>query len=179
MNKLKLEVLTFKYLLKNIVYAIYDLNYKVDLLLKREKIEPDTKELKALPIPTTKQDDIYFDMFQLTKLQYDKLINDYGLDLTTKCCVALDDFIRDKGYVPYGTPIKAIRRVIALNLIKEKFETKTYKEDIEVYEDIKYEDISNIDEAKKYILSIPSYKRNITKEVIDLIDRFDIQDLNL
>lgn len=176
MNKLKLEVLTFKYLLKNIVYAIHDLNMKVDLLLDEHGIGYNRKQLHVLPM-SDKGNDIYFDMFSLTKIQYSNLIDEYGLDLTTQCCVALDDFIRDKGYIPYGKPLKAIKKVLSVNLSKEKKE-KVY-EDIPIYESIKYEDISNVDEAKKYIMSIPKHKRNITKEVIELIDRFNIKTLSL
>ena len=174
MNKIKLEVMSFKYLLKNVIYAIYDLNLKVDRLLEKEGLvrpQPTVEEL------LDKTNDIWFDMFRLTKPQYQKLIEEYGLDLTTQCCVALDDFIRDKGYVPYGRPYNAIKRVIALNIMRDK-EPPAY-EDTQIFEPIPYEEVDTLDKAKKYIMSIPKYKRNITKEVIELIERFNITTLNL
>lgn len=174
MNKLKLEVLSFKYLLKNIIYAVYDLNLKVDRLLEKEGLvrpQPTVEEL------LDKSNDVWFDMFKLTKPQYQKLIEEYGLDLTTQCCVALDDFIRDKGYVPHGRPLSAIKRVIALNIMKDKDEPMY--DEVQVFEDIPYEEVDTEEKAKKYIMSIPKYKRNITKEVIELIERFNITSLDL
>lgn len=174
MNKLRLEVMTFKYLLKNIIYAVYDLNLKVDRLLEKEGLvrpQPTIEEL------LDKSNDVWFDMFKLTKPQYQKLIEEYGLDLTTQCCVALDDFIRDKGYVPHGRPLTAIKKVISLNLKNDK-EEPAYT-DTRIFEEINYEDIDTEEKAKKYIMSIPKYKRNITKEVIELIERFNITSLDL
>ena len=175
MNKLKLEVMSFKYLLKNIVFAIHDLNMKVDLLLDSNGLGYDSKATKIIPCGD-KSKDIFFDMFGLTKLQYARLVDEYGLDMTTQCCIALDDFIRDKGYVPYNNPVQAIKKVLSINLSKSSNKEKAY-EDIPIYEEIKYEDISTEEEAKKYILGIPTHKRNISKEVIELVERFNIKDL--
>lgn len=177
MNKLKLEVMSFKYLLKNIVFAIHDLNMKVDLLLDSNGLGYNSKATKTIPL-SDRGKDVFFDMFGLTKLQYSKLVEEYGLDFTTQCCMALDDFIRDKGYVPYGNPVRAIKKVLSINLSKSLNKEKAY-EDIPIYEEIKYEDISTEEEAKRYILSIPSHKRNINKEVIELVERFNIEDLYL
>jgi hypothetical protein len=177
MNKLKLEVLTFKYLLKNIVYAIHDLNYKVDVLLSKNKLEiANPIDLKSTPLDD-KSNTVYFDMFKLTKAQYSSLVEEYGLDITTLACCALDDFIRDKGYMPYGTPIQALKKVMVVHAQYIRNKEPLYKDEVEVNDIPIYDRIETIEQAKKYIKSIPMYRRNITKEVIELIERFNIEEL--
>ena len=177
MNRLKLEVLTFKYLLKNIIFAIHDINYKLDVLLSKNKLEiANPIDLKSTPLDD-KSNTVYFDMFKLTKTQYSSLIEEYGLDIVTLGCCALDDFIRDKGYAPYGTPLNALKKVMLVYATQMNKEEPVYRTDMEVNNVPIYDRIETIEEAKRYIKSIPLYKRNITKEVIELIERFDIEEL--
>lgn len=176
MNKLKLEVMTFKYLLKNITFAINDLNYKMDLLLQKNKLVPDDK--RYLTPLADKSNDIFFDMYSISKDKYEKLVNEFGLDVTVKCCIALDDYVRDKGYMPYGNPSSAIKRIISINVMKDRELEKSY-EDTKIYDGINFEDVKDPTTAKKYILSVPYHKRNISPEVIELIERFELTDLDV
>ena len=177
MNRLKLEVLTFKYLLKNIVYAIHDLNYKIDLLLSKNNLEvANPIYLKSTPLDD-KSNTVYFDMFKLTKSQYSSLVEEYGLDIVTMACCGLDDFIRDKGYIPNGKPLTALKKTLVPYVSYLKNKDKVYQEEVEVNDIPIYDRIETIEQAKKYIKSVPAYRRNITKEVIELVERFNIEEL--
>lgn len=174
-SKLKIELLGYKYLMKTLIYGMYDLHYKLDILLDKYNLKDE--ELPKTPMRQDKTNDVYFDLFQISKFTYKRLIDKYGLDVVTKCCGALDDFIRDKGYCPYGTPLKAITKIIGIHSKERK--SDGLNKAVDIFEPIDYNTIADVTTAKKYILSIPYWKRNITKEVIELIERFNIEDLNI
>jgi hypothetical protein len=171
-----LELYSMRYLINNLIFSQYEINRKLDILLEREG-----KELKKVPRPRPKslENDIGFDMFALSEQQYQKLIDRYGVDLTSKCCVALDHFIKTNGYMPYKNPLESITKVIAVNVMKEEIDKhKKELDDLPIYDyDINHEDIENKEDARMFIKSIPAHIRNIDSRVKYLVDKFNLKEL--
>lgn len=171
-----IELYSIRYLINNLIFSQYEINRKLDILLEREG-----KEYKKKPVarPKSMEDDVHFDLFSLTNQQYQKLIDKYGVDLTSKCCLALDHFIKTNGCMPYKNPLESITKVIAVNVMKDEIDKhKQELGSIPIYDyDIDYETISTPEDARMFIKSIPSHIRNIDSRVKYLVEKFNLQEL--
>ena len=166
------ELLSIRYLINNLIFSNYELNRKLDLLLEKEG---KSLQGKPKPRPKTAEKDITFDLFSLSESQYQKLIDKFGVDLTSKCCLALDNFIRNKGFMPYKNGYDSITKIIALNVMKKELDKNKQTKEVVIYNnDIDINTITSASDARKFIKSIPSHLRNIDNRVEILVNKFDL-----
>ena len=175
-DKILLEIKTNRYLINNLVLSHYKLSKELNnfkKLLKDKKIIKNEEEdyIKAT-VKEPKADDVKFEFFSITQTQYNKLVKDYGLDITQRAMVLLDDFIRDNNYIPHRNAYRALKRIMIIQSVKEKI--KSFSTEALNIKDIDYKQIETKEEAEKYILSTPSHLRNVSNGVIYLKEKFGI-----
>ena len=169
-EKILIELKTLRYLYNNLTLSFFEVNRKLDLLLKQEG-----KEVKIpLPQPVYKTDRtaVKFELFTLTEIQYNRLVKEFGNDIVIRSCVMLDDFIKDKGYIPHRTPFQALKKVIIIQALKERVEDT--KVEIVDSLSIDYTQIETVKDAYTYIRNVPSYMRNVEEGCRYLVDKFKI-----
>lgn len=167
-----IDLLSIRYLINNLIFSNYELNRKLDLLLEKEGKQLQSK---PKPRPKTAEKDIAFDLFSLTESQYQKLLDKFGVDLTSKCCLALDNFIRKNGYMPYKNGYDSITKLIALNVMKKEIDKDKELQNMVVFNnEIDINEIQNATEARKFIKTIPTHLRNIDTRVEMLVNKFDL-----
>lgn len=173
MESIALELKSIRYLINNIIITIQSQNELLALLLAKNNIKPEPKKkIKKKDIIIA--DGIKFDLFTLSKTQYNSLVEDYGYDTVTRACAMLDNYVREKGYVPYGKPAMALRKVMILHALKEKLEDAKLK--ITTFKDIDSNLIDNKKDAVAFIQSVPKHIRNVSPEVRALQERFNLSE---
>ena len=171
-ESIDLELKSIRYLINNIILRLYSQSELLTLLLAKNNIKPEPKKrLRKKDVVIA--DGIKFDLFSLSKAQYNKLVEEYGYDTVTRACAMLDNYVREKGYVPYGKPALALRKVMILHALKEKLDDKRLN--VTTYKDIDCKLIDNKEDAIQYINNIPNHIRNISPEVRELAERFNIK----
>ena len=107
-NKMSIEVelKALRYLVNNLILYTYGLHVKLDSLLN------DTAREYSVAEPNVNGNDVAFDLFSIPKKRYEELIEQYGVDIVTKACAKLDEFVKINEYIPYRT---------AYNSLKQKF----------------------------------------------------------
>lgn len=174
MDKIELELNSIRYLINNLIFSNYELNRKLDLLLEKENKQLQSK---PKPRPKTMEKDIAFDLFSIKESQYQKLIDKFGVDITSKCCLALDNFIRKNEFMPYKNAYESINRIIALNVMRDEIDKNKAVNEIVIYnDDIDYNSISTPEDARKFIKTIPTHLRNIDSRVETLVNKFDLKE---
>ena len=172
MESIDLELKSIRYLLNNVVLQIHTQSELLTLLLAHNNIKPQPKK-RTRKKDAIIADGIKFDLFQLSKSQYNSLVEEYGYDTVTRACAMLDNYVREKGYVPYGKPALALRKVMILHALKEKLEDK--KLNVVTYKDIDPSLIETKEDAIQYINNTPKHIRNVSPEVRELAERFNIK----
>lgn len=172
MESIDLELKSLRYLINNLIIQNHTQSELLTLLLAKNNIKPEPKK-KPKKKDIIIADGIKFDLFSLSKTQYNKLVDEYGYDTVTRACAMLDNYVREKGYVPYGKPALALRKVMILHALKEKLEDKRLT--ITTYKDIDSKLIDNKEDAIVYINNIPKHIRNVSPEVRELAERFNIK----
>lgn len=169
LESITIELKSIRYLINNIIILLFDIKKLLALLLAKENIKiPKEKKTKHEVI----YDGIKFDMFELNQTQYNALVNEFGYDITCRACAMLDDYIRDKGYTPYGKPALALRKVMIIHALKEKLDSQ--KVGMVTFKDIDHNLIDNKRDALAFIESVPKHIRNVSPEVRELVERFNI-----
>lgn len=148
-----------------------DIRALLSLLLAKNKITKE--EIKKKRKETKVVDGVKFDLFELSKSQYEGLVEHYGYDTVTRACAMLDDFIRDKKYCPYGKPVLALKKVMLLHALKEKLDSR---DGDAINKIIDPSLIKTKQEALEYIETVPRYIRNVDTVVLELKERFKIND---
>ena len=85
----------------------------------------------------------------------------------------LDVYIREKGRIPYNKPVLAIRNMMILKALKAKLED--IKIDVTDIKDIDSKLIDNRADAVAFIQCVPKHLRNVSPEVRELAERFNIK----
>jgi hypothetical protein len=171
LETIALELKSIRYLINNLLTTMMDIRALLSLLLAKNKITKE--EIKKKRKEVVVKDGVKFDLFELSTSQYNGLVDSYGYDTVCRAASMLDDFIRDKGYCPYGKPVLALKKVMLLHALKEKLESRDGKAITKIIDPTL---IETKEEAIEFIQSVPSYKRNIDPIVIDLKERFSIND---
>lgn len=173
LESIALELKSLRYLINNMIITLHTNNELLTLLLAKNKIEiPKKKRVKKSE--EIIMDGIKFDMFKLSKTQYNGLCEEYGYDTVTRACAMLDNYVRERGYIPYGKPALALKKVMILHALKEKIEDSKLR--ITTHKDIDSSLIDNKKDAIAFIQSVPSHIRNVSPEVRELAERFNIND---
>lgn len=170
LESITLELKSLRYLINNVVVLLSDIKELLNMLLQKEgvKVDRQHKQKKADPI----KDGIKFDMFTLKPSQYNALIQEFGYDIMCRACAMLDDYIRDRGYIPYGNAIQALKKIMIIHALKEKLDSQ--KVGVVTYKDVDTTAIETKQDAIAFINSVPPHVRNIDKSVQELLKRFDI-----
>lgn len=174
----EIELITIRYLINNLIINQYEVNRKLDniteILIGRNTNELKADKIVERPKPLSVDNDIKFDMFKLTDKQYQKLLDKYGLDIVSECCVVLDDFIKKNEYIPYGKPYLALDKYISNQVMTERIRQR--EETIKSIEkiNIDYNSIETKEQALDFILTIPEHLVNVDSRVKELKDRFDL-----
>lgn len=171
LESIAIELKSIRYLINNLITTLFDVKELLTLLLAKEGIKktPDKPRKKA-----NKTDDnkIKFDLFALTERQYNALIKEYGYDIVCRACAMLDDYVRDKGYVPYKNPALALKKCMVIHAMKQKIEEQ--KVGFVTFKDIDHTLIDNKADAISFINSVPKHIRNVDPSVRQLVERFNI-----
>lgn len=170
LESITIELKSIRYLINNIIVLLFDIKKLLTLLLAKENIKLPKEKKKTRD--EVIQDGIKFDMFELNQTQYNALLGEFGYDITCRACAMLDDYVRDKGYVPYGKPALALRKVMIVHALKEKLDSQ--KVGVVTFKDIDHNLIDNKKDALAFIESIPKHIRNVSPEVRELVERFNI-----
>lgn len=101
----EVELKAIRYLINNLILYTYGLHVKLDSLT-------NTTREYSIAEPNVNGSDIAFDLFTIPKKRYEELVETYGVDIITKACARLDEFIKINEYIPYRT---------AYNSLKQKF----------------------------------------------------------
>lgn len=101
------ELKAIRYLINNLILSIYDMRIKLD------EIKPSKRKCN-ISDPNSGGDTLGFDLFNMSKKQHEMLVDKYGIDRVNKACVKLDEFIKVNGYIPHGTPFRAIDKQFIL-----------------------------------------------------------------
>lgn len=119
-----------------------------------------------------KEDNIVeFNLVRLTKEQYNKLIWLWGEEKTSKCIEILNEWLSKKNITK---KISHYRQLVGW------VERKYYQEnDVNDKSILNYGNIDSKWKAKKYILSIPKELRYLDSQVKYLINRYDINIMEL
>ena len=164
MDSLELELRGIRYLINNLTLQIFDLREKL------EDIKPSTRPY-TLPTPNNSGDDVKFDMFSMSRDRYARLCDKYGVDIVNRGCARLDSYIRDKEHIPYKHPNIALER----KFIKDILFEDRQKQLEELSTDISIEDVVDKQSAICYINSIPPHLRDISNEVKELREKFELE----
>lgn len=109
------ELKAIRYLLNDLILYVYDLRVKLD------EIKPSANKYRTRE-PNVGGDTIGFDLFNISKKQYNSLIDKYGIDIVNRSCVALDEFIKINEYLPYGNAYRAIDKKFTKEIKEENNE---------------------------------------------------------
>jgi hypothetical protein len=112
--------------------------------------------------------DLTFDLVQLTKGQYNKLIWLWGKDKTDKCIKILNDWLKEKGD-KITKKISHYRQIIGW--VERKYYQLYPTNDKSLRFDSK---IDTLWKAKKYVERIPKELRAYDSEIKYLVERFGI-----
>ena len=155
------ELKSIRYMLNNLILRVWDLQQQIEIITKPKR------EYK-ISEPNVGGNDIAFDIFTLPRKKYEELIDKYGVDVISKACCKLDEFIRINEYIPHRTASNALSRVFIKQILIEDRQEKVRDKEI------KLEDVVDKDTAIKYIESIPSHLSNIDESVKELKDIYGI-----
>ena len=164
MDNIELELRGIRYLINNLILQIFDLREKL------EDIKPSTRPY-TLPTPNNSGKDIKFDLFSLPKEKYQRLCDVYGVDVVNRACSRLDSYIKNNEHIPYKYPNIALERKFIKDVLADDRKDKL----------ISHSDIINIDEvvdketAMCYINSIPTHLRDVSEEVKQLREEYDLE----
>lgn len=106
------ELRALRYLINDLILVVYDLRVKL------EELAP-SKRKYTMREPNVNGAGLAFDLFQLPKDKYNALVEKYGVDVVTRACVKLDEFIKLNQYIPYGRPQFALGRRFIKEVLKE------------------------------------------------------------
>lgn len=149
------ELKAIRYMLNNLILRVWDLQQQVEIIT-RPKREYKISE------PNIGGNDIAFDLFTLPRKKYEELIDKYGVDVITRACCKLDEFIKLNEYIPHRTASNALSRVFIKQVLIEERQSNIKSTQI------KLEDVVDKETAIKYIESIPDYLSNIDENVKEL-----------
>lgn len=155
------ELKSIRYMLNNLILRVWDLQQQVEIITQPKR------EYK-ISEPNVGGNDIAFDLFTLPRKKYEEFIDKYGVDIISKACCKLDEFIRINEYIPHRTASNALSRVFIKQILIEERQANA------VVKEIKLEDVVDKDTAIKYIESIPSHLSNIDESVKGLKDIYGI-----
>lgn len=119
--KVEDELKALRYLINDLILYVYDLRVKLD------EISP-TKRKYTMREPNADGSAIGFDLFQVPKVSYDRLVDKYGIDIVNKACVKLDEFIKINQYIPYGKCQFALGRRFIKEVLKEELDARRVNE---------------------------------------------------
>lgn len=111
------ELRALRYLINNLILYVYDLRMKL------EALAPSKKGYK-IPEPNVDGNDIAFDLFSIKREKYDAFIAQYGIDIVTRACVKLDEFVKMNEYVPYGRASDALSKKFIKEVLFEELQKK-------------------------------------------------------
>lgn len=106
------ELKSLRYLVNNLILSVYDMRLKINDLLP-------PKRRTLIPEVNVNGNAVKFDLFLLSKKQYDSLVDKYGVDVVTKACVKLDEFIKLNDYIPFKIPHLSLSRKFIKEVIAE------------------------------------------------------------
>lgn len=155
------ELKSIRYMLNNLILRVWDLQQQIEIITQPKR------EYK-ISEPNVGGNDIAFDLFTLPRKKYEELIDKYGVDVISKACCKLDEFIRINEYIPHRTASNALSRVFIKQILIEDRQEKARDKEIRL------EDVVDKDTAIKYIESIPSHLSNIDESVKELKDIYGI-----
>lgn len=114
---------------------------------------------------------VVFDLVRITKEQYNKLIWMWGVDKTNKCIGILNEWLKKKNITK---KISHYRQLVG-------WVERKYHQDNNISDDllVDYGGIKYKWQAKKYIKSIPKELRMLDSQVKYLINKFDINIMEL
>lgn len=171
LESIAIELKSLRYLINNLITALFDIKQLLALLLAKEEIkEPKKRKRKKNAIGD--ENAIKFDLFSLTPRQYESLVKEYGYDIVCRAGAMLDDYIRGKGYIPYGNPALALKKCMIIHAMKEKLDEQ--KVGFVTFKDIDHTLIENKADAIAFINAVPRHIRNVDPSVRELRERFDI-----
>lgn len=116
---------------------------------------------------------IEFENFSLKSVDYQALVNEYGVELVTRGAVILDGKIKRRGK-PLKDNYRALKEWAIHQAMKERI-NKQRTAIIQAGQQFDIESITDRTMALKYIDTIPEYYRNIDKGVQMLIEKFNLQ----
>ena len=141
------ELRALRYLINNLILYVYDLRTKL------EEISPSKRGYQYAE-PNINSNSIAFDLFTIPKEKYNSLVEQFGVDVVTRACSMLDEFIKINHYLPYKTPynslrIKFIRDVLKLDNDKyRKADKPSHLVGLDKEEEIVYNDTEVDDELR-------------------------------
>ena len=178
------ELLVNRYLLSAVLSNLYKLDTMVGNKLNQiAKEKKNEKKISSTPpkrkVRKKEKEDaqaIYFERFSILPEQYQALIEEYGVEITTEACVMLDGYLKTT-----NTNLKDNFKKLkewAIHLVMKERLSNLRADIMEASNDFNVEQIEDKVTALKYINSVPRYKRNIDKGVKYLVDKFKLGDEN-
>ena len=168
------------------IQKVNDYNFAVlNSGLRKEKTK-EQKENTSIPLKERKENKkekklskvercevIEFENFSLKAVDYQALVNEYGVEVVTRGAVLLDGKIKRR-----GKPLKDNYRALKEWAINQAMKERVNKQRTAIIQAGQQFDIDSITDrtmALKYIDSVPEYYRNIDKGVQMLIDKFELK----
>lgn len=185
------ELLINRYMLSVILSNLFAMDKKIayfldqDIKQRRQEIKQEKKEEKESNKVKEKRKEInkekkkaftetiQFERFSITSEQYQALVNEYGVEVTTDACVFLDGYLKET-----GLQVKDYYRKLkqwAIHLVMRDRLSSIRRDIQKITQDIDYKTIEDKDTARKYIISVPDHMRNIDPAVKYLVEKFDIK----
>lgn len=129
---IEVELKAIRYLINNLILYTYGLHVKLDSLT-------NTTREYSVAEPNVNGNDIAFDLFSIPKKRYEELIEKYGVDVVTKACAKLDEFVKVNEYIPYRTAYNSLKQMFIKEelLEREKTRQEVVKDKDEVPEHMK------------------------------------------
>ena len=131
---------------------------------KKEKKEEREKKLSAFP------EKLEFQFFSLSSKKYNALVREYGADVVNDSCVILDKLIGLSGRS--YSKVDAKLEEICINLAMRDSLTEKLSYSANTIRKVEYRLIDNIEDARKYYLSTPSYLRRVDKGCVYLVSKY-------
>ena len=174
LESIALELKSLRYLINNLITTLYDIKKLLTLLLAKEGIKDPEKKRGRKKKDDLSKGEVQFDLFSLSHSQYNHLVNEYGYDIICRAGAMLDDYIKGRGYIPYGNPALALKKCMVVHAIKEKLDEQ--KVGFVTFKDIDSTLIDNKADAIAFINAVPRHIRNVDPSVRELVERFNIND---
>ena len=102
------ELQGIRYLLNELLLHVYDMGVRIDTIAPLPEAPYTVRHRE----PNNNGKTVSFDLFQVPREIYDKMVTQYGLDVMNRACVALDNYIKLNGRLPAKTATSSLRRIV-------------------------------------------------------------------